>query len=298
MLESVLILFGVGFAASVILAVASKVFYVEEDPRVEAVLDALPGANCGGCGYAGCEGYAAAVVSDPSVEANLCVAGSANTAIAVGALAGKAVTESDPLVSVRRCEKLEGSVTQRFEYQGLPSCASAASLGSGLGVDSCPYSCLGLGDCVKVCPFDALELQDNMVIVNGNLCIGCGKCIGACPRGILELTPKRARVMVFCSTQAKAKEVMEVCKVGCISCTLCVKKCPANAVKMVDNVIRVDHQACLAYGPECNEACVASCKKNIFKSLWYEGKVMPVAPEVEEKPAKAEKAEAPKEASA
>ncbi len=289
MLESVLILFGVGFVAAVILAAASKIFYVEEDPRVEAVLDALPGANCGGCGYAGCEGYAIAVVQDPSVEANLCVAGSADTAVQVGSLAGKAVTESDPLVSVRRCEKLEGAVTTRFEYQGLPSCASAASLGSGLGVDSCPYSCLGLGDCVKVCPFNALELEDNMVVVNGKLCIGCGKCIGACPRSVLELTPKRARVMVFCSTKAKAKEVMEVCKVGCISCTLCVKKCPAGAVKMVNNVIKIDHQVCLAYGPDCYEACVAACKKQIFKSLWTEGKVMPEKPAEEEKKTKVEK---------
>ncbi len=304
-IDSVLILFGVGFVAAVILAVASKVFYVEEDPRIEAVLDALPGANCGGCGYAGCEGYAAAVVQDPSVEANLCVAGSSETTKAVGALAGKAVTEADPLVSVRRCEKWDGAVTQRFEYSGLPSCASAASLGSGLGIDSCPYSCLGLGDCVKVCPFDALELKDNMVVVNGVRCIGCGKCIGACPRNVLELIPKRARVMVFCSTKAKAKEVTSVCTVGCITCTLCIKKCPAKAVMFSDGVIRIDHQKCLEYGDACNEACVSACsKRKIFKSLWYEGKVMPEVATDEPKTAKKEEvkpsepATAPAEASA
>ncbi len=265
---SVLILFGVGLVAGLILAVASKVFYVEEDPRVEAVLDVLPGANCGGCGYAGCEGYASAVVADPNVPASLCVAGSADTTIAVGELTGKAVSEADPLVAVRRCEKIEGEVVQRFEYQGLPSCASAASLGSGLGIDACPYSCLGLGDCVKVCPFGALGLKDMLVRVDTSICTGCGKCVNACPRGLLELTPKRARVMVFCSTQKKAKEVTDVCKVGCISCTLCIKKCPAKAVSLQDNIIKIDHATCLAYGDSCEKACVSACKRNIFKSLY------------------------------
>ncbi len=265
---SVLILFGVGLVAGIILAIASKVFYVEEDPRVEAVLDALPGANCGGCGYAGCEGYASAVVSDPSVPASLCVAGSADTTIAVGELTGKAVSEADPLVAVRRCEKNDGHVVQRFEYQGLASCASAASLGSGLGIDACPYSCLGLGDCVKVCPFGALDVEDMLVRVNTAVCTGCGKCTNACPRGLLELVPLRARVMVFCSTQKKAKEVSEVCEVGCISCTLCVKKCPAKAVTIKDNIVQIDHKICLEYGDSCEKACVSSCKRNIFKSLY------------------------------
>ncbi len=267
LIYSVLILFGVGVVAGTILAVASKVFHVEEDPRVEAVLDVLPGANCGGCGYAGCEGYAIAVVSNPNIDANLCVAGSAETTVAVGELTGKAVTEADPLVSVRRCEKLEGCVAARFDYYGLPSCAAASTMGSGLGTDACFYSCLGLGDCIKMCPFDALELKDNLVIVNGLRCIGCGKCTHACPRGLLELIPKRARVMVFCSTQSKGKEVMEVCKVGCISCTLCIKKCPAQAISLKDSIIQIDQPKCLEYGDSCGEICVKSCKRTILKSL-------------------------------
>ncbi len=267
LLYSVLILFGVGLVASTVLAISSKVFYVEEDPRIEAVMDALPGANCGGCGYAGCEGYAIAVINDASIAANLCVAGSAETTIAVGKLSGKAVTEADPLLSVRRCEKLDGDVATRFKYVGLPSCTAAAAMGSGLGVDACPYSCMGLGDCVKVCPFDALELQDNLVRVNAARCTGCGKCIHSCPRNLLELIPKRARVMVFCSTLSKAKEVLDSCKVGCISCSLCVKKCPAEAISMKNNVIHIDHPKCLEYGDACEKICVSSCKRTILKSL-------------------------------
>ncbi len=267
LLYSVLILFGVGLVAGTVLAISSRVFHVEEDPRIEAVMDALPGANCGGCGYAGCEGYAIAVIQDPNIAANLCVAGSAETTIAVGKLSGKAVTEADPLVSVRRCEKLDGDVATRFKYVGLPSCTAAAAMGSGLGVDACAFSCLGLGDCVRVCPFDALELQDNLVRVNAARCTGCGKCIASCPRNLLELIPKRARVMVFCSTLGKAKEVLEACKVGCISCSLCVKKCPAEAISMKNNVVHIDHQKCLEYGDSCERICVSSCKRTILKSL-------------------------------
>ena len=142
---SVLVLLGLGLVTATVLAVASRVFHVEEDPRVQAVLEALPGANCGGCGYAGCEGYATAVATDPAVPANCC-AGGAETSIAVGELTGKTVAASDPLVSFRRCDKVAGNVALRYDYQGMPSCAAAAGLVG--GSDSCSYSCLGFGDCV------------------------------------------------------------------------------------------------------------------------------------------------------
>ena len=145
-ITSILILAVLGFAVAIMLGFASKIFYVEEDPKVEAVIEALPGANCGGCGYAGCEGYAIAVVNVPNVPANLCVAGGAKTAAQVGELTGKAVTESDPLLTFRRCDKISGKVAKRYSYQGLPSCAAAATLAQ--GSDICAYSCLGFGDCV------------------------------------------------------------------------------------------------------------------------------------------------------
>ncbi len=283
MLTSVLILFALGFVAAVVLAIASRVFYVEEDPRVEAVLDVLPGANCGGCGYPGCEGYAVAVVLEPGVGANLCVAGDAKTTANVGELTGKAVSEADPLISVRRCEKIEGQVEIRFEYQGMASCASAAELGSGLGFDACKYSCLGLGDCLKVCPFDAIILEENVAKIDPDRCIGCGKCIPACPRNALELVPKSARVMVFCSTKDKSKAVTSVCSVGCIACTLCVKKCPAKAVEFTDNIVKINHQICKEYGDSCNEACVAACKRKIFKSLLTPAKIAKLEAEKEMK---------------
>lgn len=264
-ITSILILAGLGLAVAILLGLASKVFYVEEDPKVEAVLEALPGANCGGCGYAGCEGYAIAVVNIPSVAANLCVAGGKDVAGAVGQLTGKAVTESDPLISFRRCDKVSGKVQKRYSYQGMPSCAAAATLAQ--GSDVCSHSCLGFGDCVVTCPFDALYIKDDVVCVRENLCTGCGKCTQACPRNILELIPRRARVAIRCSTTDKLRAVMDVCQVGCIQCGKCTKTCPANAISFVDNRIFIDQKMCLAYGPDCDMACVSSCPRKILRNL-------------------------------
>ena len=260
---SIMTLFGLGLGASIILAVASRVFYVKEDPRVEAVLEALPGANCGGCGFAGCEGYANAVVNDPCVAANKCCAGGATTSVAVGELTGKTVAESEPLYALRRCDKLTGQVEARYEYQGMPSCA-AASLMRG-GTDSCAFSCLGYGDCVQSCPFDAMCIVNGVVQVDAGKCTGCGMCVCVCPRGVLELTPLRARVAVYCNTREKLRAVTDVCKVGCVKCMKCVKTCPAKAVSLQDNRIVIDQLVRLSYGAECNEACVASCARKIFR---------------------------------
>ena len=172
---SIITLFGLGLVAAILLSIASRVFYVKEDPRVEAVLEVLPGANCGGCGFAGCEGYAAAVVSDPDIPANKCCAGGADTAIAVGELTGKTVAEAEPLFSLRRCDKLAGNVALRYQYQGMPSCAAAAMLRG--GTDTCHWSCMGFGDCVQVCPFDAMQVKDGVVRVDMSRCTGCGMCV-------------------------------------------------------------------------------------------------------------------------
>lgn len=263
-MSSIIILAGLGFVAATILAVASRVFHVEEDPRVEAVLDSLPGVNCGGCGYAGCEGYAVAVVNHVHVAANLCVAATAEVNITVGELTGKIVTEAEPLRSFRRCDRLSGHVGKRYVYQGMPSCAAAATLG--LGESQCAYSCLGYGDCVEICPFDAVYIENGLVQMDTQKCTGCGRCVRACPRCILELIPKRSRVSIMCATQDKMRAVMDVCKVGCIQCMKCVKACPAQALSHENGRVVVNQIKCLSFGPECEEICVTSCPRKILRS--------------------------------
>ena len=263
LLNSFILLAGLGLVAAVMLTVASKFFYVQEDPRVAKVLDALPGANCGGCGYAGCEGYAIAVVNEPAIPASLCCAGGPDTAAKVGDLTGKAAGGSEPQKAFRRCEKVEGNVAQRFEYSGIDTCAAAAKLDN--GETACTYACLGYGDCLRVCQFNALVMVNGMPQVLGTNCTGCGNCIKACPRNIMQLVPKRVRIMVHCSTQDKLKAVTDVCGVGCISCMKCVKACPAKALSLLGGRIEVDQAACLAYGDECREACVDSCPRKILR---------------------------------
>ncbi len=261
--NSVLALTGVGMSLAVLLAIASRLLSVEEDPRIEAVLEALPGANCGGCGYAGCEGYAIAVVQNSDISAGLCTVGGEETAKAVGRLTGKAVVAGEPTVSFRRCARDEGNVLPRYDYIGTKTCASAAQLEGGPYM--CSWSCLGFGDCLRACPFDAMYIQNNLVEIDASKCVSCGQCIKVCPRAILQIIPVRARVMIYCSTREKLKAVSDICEVGCINCLKCLKACPADAIKYEKGRIEIDHTTCMNYGPSCNEACVPDCPRGIMR---------------------------------
>ncbi len=254
--------FGIG------LALAASKFKVETNPLIEEVLEALPAAQCGGCGYPGCEGYAIAVVNDPDVPPNLCFPGKESVANKVAELTSKKVTAVEDQIAVVRCSKQEGNVKQKYDYQGFESC-SAAHMSFG-GPLSCTYGCIGLGECSDACPFDAITMVNGFPQIDADTCVGCGKCVKACPKGVIELQSLKARVFVPCSTKDPGKVVRQVCEVGCISCKLCVKACPAGAVTYEDGLIKIDHKVCLEYGDACEEACVSKCPRNIFKP--YEGR--------------------------
>jgi electron transport complex protein RnfB len=249
--------FGIG------LALAAHKFAVEANPKVEAVLEVLAGAQCGGCGYPGCEGYAEAVVNDPDVPPNLCYPGKEAVAEAVAEITGKKMVKMEDMVAAVRCSRLEGDVRKKHDYIGHGSC-TAASLAFG-GPQGCNYACVGLGECADACPFDAITMVDDFPVVDPQACVGCGTCVRTCPKNIIELIPLKARVWVPCSTQDPGKKVKEVCEVGCISCKMCVKVCPAKAVSLENNVVKIDHKACMAYGPECGEICVEKCPRDIFR---------------------------------
>lgn len=253
--------FGVG------LAMAAHKFAVESNPLIEKVLHSLPLAQCGGCGYAGCEGYAIAVVTDPDVPPNLCFPGKEAVAAVVAELTGKKMVEVEDQIAVVRCSRVEGRVSHKYRYIGFSSC-TAANLAFG-GPSRCQYACIGLGECAQACPFGAIDMVDNFPIINPDKCVSCGVCVRTCPKKIIELQTLKARVHVPCSSKDSGKEVKAVCEVGCIGCKLCVKVCPAQAVTHVGGLIVIDHKACIAHGPSCEEVCVAKCPRDIFRK--YEG---------------------------
>ncbi|MBU4228715.1 MAG: Fe-S cluster domain-containing protein [Proteobacteria bacterium] len=254
--------FGIG------LALAAHRFAVEANPLIEEVLESLAGAQCGGCGYPGCEGYAIAVVTNPEVPPNLCYPGKEKVAERVAQLTGKKMTAVEDMIALVRCSRKEGRVSHKHEYIGFASC-TAANLGFG-GPSSCNYSCIGLGECAESCPFDAITMVDGFPVVNPDKCVACGTCVRACPKRVIELMSLKARVHVPCSTKDLGKNVRKVCEVGCISCQMCVKKCPAEAIAYVDGLITIDHPKCIAYGSECQEICVEKCPRNIMRK--YEGR--------------------------
>ena len=253
--------FGIG------LAMAAHKFAVETNPLIEEVLESLPLAQCGGCGYPGCEGYAIAVVNDPDVPPNLCFPGKEKVAAVVAELTGKKMAAVEDKIALIRCSKKEGNVQVKHEYLGFSSC-TAAHLSFG-GPLTCQYGCIGLGECSEVCPFDAITMVDGFPEVDPAACVGCGNCVKVCPKGIIELHSQRARVFVPCSTKDPGKVVKQVCEVGCIGCKMCVKACPAGAVAYENGIVKIDHKMCVDYGSSCEEACVAKCPRDIFKI--YEG---------------------------
>ena len=254
--------FGIG------LALAAHKFAVEADPLIEEVLESLAGAQCGGCGYPGCEGYAIAVVNDPDVPPTLCYPGKEAVANRVAELTGKKMAEMEDMIALVRCSRQEGRVSHKHEYIGFASC-TAANLGFG-GPSACNYACIGLGECAEACPFDAITMEDSFPVVDPDKCVSCGTCVKTCPKQVIVLQSLKARVYVPCSTKDLGKKVKEVCEVGCISCQICVKKCPADAVSFENSIVQIDQEKCLGYGPSCEEICVEKCPRDIFRK--YDGR--------------------------
>lgn len=206
---------------SYILGWANKKFHVEVDPRVEAVTEALPGANCGGCGFLGCSDYAVAIVTD-NAPVNKCPVGGESCAADVAAIMGVEVGESVPSRPIVRCGGHTEDKLGRADYLGEKTCAAAQTVA---GVQGCTYGCLGYGDCTEACNYDAIYVKDGLATVNYRKCVGCGACVKACPRGIITMADFHEDKVpaVLCSNRDKGKEVTGVCTVGCIGCKACTR---------------------------------------------------------------------------
>lgn len=265
-----------GLAFGLALAVAAIRFAVVTNPLVDRVRDALPAANCGACGYAGCQAYAEAVVDRGEVPPNLCAPGRGPVAYAVAALTGKEVGTVIDRIVVMRCSGTSAYARDEAEYAGIETCA-AASLVFG-GPKACKNGCLGLGDCVRACPFHALRLGGGGIAeVILDKCTGCGICVPVCPKNLFELYPRDRRIELSCVARDKQAVVRATCMVGCILCRKCVAKCPAEAIAWDGTTIVIDHDKCIAYGPSCNEACVDICPSIILHRIGQLPRPQPAA---------------------
>lgn len=246
-----------GGVLGLVLAYASKKFFVKVDPRIEAVAEALPGVNCGACGYPGCSGYAEAIVIK-GVALNLCAPGAAAAATAIADIMGLTVTTTEPNFAMVRCDG--DGVRPRFHYSGVQSCKAASVMGLAGSFQDCPYGCLGLGSCVEACPFGALSLnENNIAVVDENICSGCGKCVEACPRGLVRIDPESRVIVVRCNNRDKGAKANKQCNHACIACGKCVRECPFDAIHVVDNVAVIDYEKCKLCGK-----CVKACPKNLI----------------------------------
>lgn len=239
-----------------ILAWADKVFSIEKDAKVEEIIAVLPGANCGACGYAGCAAFAEAVAKGEA-PVNGCPVGRQKVADQISEIMGvNCQGEKECSTASLVCQGSDDVAKTKMVYHGIQDCRAAILLDG--GDKTCPYGCLGLGTCVRVCPFDAISMGDNgLPVIDKELCTGCNKCRDACPKGVIRMTPDFTPVLVACNSHAKGAEVLKACKVGCIACGKCAKVCPADAISMVDNLAIIDPHKCTDCG-----ACIEACPTN------------------------------------
>ena len=255
---AILVLGVMGGVFGLLLAVASKIFAVEKDERLEPVTEALPGANCGGCGYTGCGAYAQAIV-DGTAPLGLCAAGGKESVDKIAEIMGMESVEMERKVAVVMCRG--NHVVKKGEYSGIPDCAAASRI-LGNGPSLCASGCLGFGNCVKVCPQNAISVIDGVAKVDHDKCIGCMACAHACPRGIIKEVPYDQDIVVACSSKEKGAALRKYCDIGCIGCKLCEKTCQHDAIHVVDNLAVIDYSKCVSCG-ECAEKCprklIADC---------------------------------------
>ena len=253
---AVIVVTVIGIICAVVLSVASKVMAVEVDERIPEVSACLPGANCGGCGYPGCDGYAAALVNDPDTPLTLCAAGGPAAAQAIAKVLGRAAGEMVAKTAVVHCSGNCNVTGKKMDYEGISTCAAAKLMFGGTG--KCSYGCMGLGDCAAVCPSDAICIENGIAHIDPRACTGCSACTRVCPNGLISVLPSTAPVKVLCSSRDKGPAVRKKCTAGCIGCGMCMRKCPAGAITLKDNLAVIDYDKCTGCGT-CVSVCPAKC---------------------------------------
>lgn len=260
-----------GLVLAVALLAASKKFAVEEDPKLELLVNVLPGANCGGCGLAGCRNFAEKVLENPNGNFN-CPVGGLDLNKKFSEILGIEVKETKPMTAILRCNGTTDNSAKLLEiYDGIADCRAAVLMYPGGKV--CPYGCLGLGSCIRACKFDAIKKENGIVKIDEEKCVACGACIAACPKGLIIFYPKGEKVFVACSNNDRGGLVRTACKAGCIGCKKCEKTCEYGAVKVDNFCAVVDWHKCTLCG-KCVKECPIGCISQIFAEKKAESKAV------------------------
>ncbi len=263
---SVAIIGGLGLVFGTMLAIAGKLLAVAEDPKVALIREALPGANCGGCGKAGCDAFAVAVAAgEASIKG--CPVGGSSCAKRIAEIMGVAAEEIEPTTAYIKCKGTISDAQYRYEYYGINDCGALSMLAGG-GSKACPFGCLGAGSCKNSCVFGAIDIVDGIAVINRDLCTACGACVKTCPRDLIEMIPASKTVRVACNSHDNGKTVKSYCSVGCISCKICEKACEYDAIHVGDMLAHVDYEKCVL----CM-ACVAKCPTKVIVDLLPDKKV-------------------------
>ncbi|NLI98604.1 RnfABCDGE type electron transport complex subunit B [bacterium] len=243
---------GLGVLLVLMLILANRVFLVQPNPLEAKVRSVLPGANCGGCSYPGCDAYAAAVAKGDA-PADACPVGGSGVAKKIGEIMGIEVSGGEPKVAFLLCQGGSDIVAQSADYKGVRTCRASNLIGG--GTKACSYGCLGFGDCTLVCPFDAIHMgPEGLPLVDRKKCTGCGICVKTCPKNILKLIPISKEVYLACNSLDKGKAVRDACSKGCHACSICVKMCPYGALDMVNNLPVMNLEKCVDCGI-CYQKC-------------------------------------------
>ncbi|MEG1887362.1 MAG: RnfABCDGE type electron transport complex subunit B [Oscillospiraceae bacterium] len=251
----IIIVGAIGLVAGIGLAIASVIMSVPVDETRSKLREALPGANCGACGYTGCDAYADALASGEA-KPGACTPGGEDTNSALGEILGVEVVASEKLTAAVLCNGTCDNTSEKMDYQGVSTCSGANMLYS--GTKACNFACLGFGDCMSVCKFGAVSIKNQKAFINPILCTACGACVKKCPKSIIELVPQKSDVIVFCSNHDKGGVTRKVCTVGCIACKKCEKACEFGAIAVSDNLAKINYDKCTNCG-KCVEQCPVHC---------------------------------------
>ncbi len=252
---SVSVLGGLGLLFGIILSLASKAFAVEIDPKVEKIRKVLPGANCGACGFPGCDGLADAIVKG-TAPVNGCSVGGQPVSDKVGDIMGVDAEADEKIVATVLCQGSDCKSKEKFEYDGIKDCRAANQIAG--GSKACNYGCLGFGTCQTVCEFDAIDIVNGIAVINREKCTGCKQCLDVCPKNIIEMVPYEQRTVIKCFSNDSARTVRNNCIIGCIGCGICVRNCPFDAITMEDNLAAIDYEKCYKNCEACG-ICAEVC---------------------------------------